>query len=164
MSRLMNGQTYTLRVKFIKDAADQFQNKATGDVTYCHFITLVDELQEFYECQVCNTNSTQNFCSLNDTVKVKIKAFTKDRYTLEDISVVNKYNAPDHATVVTSANVHVPAMPSQGNPQLAGKASTLALNSAVTFYQNRGLGEGDHATTVLTMAEKFYQFLISKGQ
>lgn len=161
---LMNNQSYTLKVKEMQAAADSFENKVSGGRSYCHYITLADENGELFYAQICDGFASQSYCNVGDIVKVKIKVFTRDRYTLESIAVVNH--------TVPASNNNAPAPLSNNNPvkssintHVAGKASSVAINAAVSYYANRPVSnEKNPASDIITLSEELYKFLISKEQ
>jgi hypothetical protein len=171
MSQLVKGQYYTLRVIGVQNAADSFTKGGTGGTAYCHFITLIDDTGEVYHSQIVNDYETQNQCKVNDNVRVKIKTLTKDRYTLEDVSVVVTPSPPSSSTYAPDNSHNTSATGTKTvttvtNPQLAGKASSIALHEAVAFYGSRPVPNesADPSPAIIKLAESFYKFLLSKEQ
>jgi hypothetical protein len=156
---LIAGQWFTLTVAAIEQNADSF-NKSSGGTSHCHYFTLKDEEGGEYDCQICNDFIEQNYCKVGDVVRVKVKIFAKGRHTLESITV---------AVAANSTGAQQPAPASTGksspvsNPNVAGKASSIALSLAVTYHQNRpAAGTSEPSDSIITMANKFFKFLTEK--
>ncbi len=163
---LISGQTFTLRVKEVQQNADRFPSSGTGETTYCHYITLADELGEEFPSQLCGPLPTMNHCAKGDTVKVIMKSQTRGRYNIETITVQPKTPQPVKQPLSAnySQNKPIDQVPEIANPNVAGKAATIALQSSVSYFQNRApLNPENPHVPILALADHFYTFLTSKG-
>jgi hypothetical protein len=161
---LMIGQTYQFIVKSIQSNADNFEKRDGTGKSYCHYFVMKSDDGFECDCQICDSNEMQNYCSIGDIVKIKIKQFSRNRYTLESISIDKSFANPKQSTSANDSNPPAPTTPSL-NPQVAGKASSVALNAAISFYSNRALPDifiDNPSGAITEIADDFYKFLISK--
>lgn len=160
---LILNQFFTFVVKSIQHAADSFQKKGSG-VSYCHYLVLADETGEEYPSQICNDYTTLNHCKEGDMVRVKMKTFSRNRYTIESIDVTG--HAPvTHTPPPTTATASSPKpnVTPDSNPNVAGKATSIALNASVAFFANRpNSNEKAPQVEILALAEHFFNFLTGK--
>lgn len=171
---LINGQTYMLGVKNITPAADHFTPRE-GGLKFCHYFDLVDEHGEVYPFQICDEKDMQSYCTQGDTVKVKVKTYTKGRYTTESIIVVSPANAvskpPATMTEFAKEVTKFPVpptyeMPAEVRQQVLAVAPSsngaVALECSVKFYSNNPVADVNNPSkSIIDLAKEFHKFLQS---
>jgi len=184
MAALEADSTYDLTVLRVQQNADTFpatSAESPDGLMHCHFIDVNDGYGNIYNLQVCNVNDFYNDCAPGDIVRVVIKKFTKQKYTLvslqaisvkplvpeNDYEMLNKLQSlkkpvPPVSAGLPLASVSVP-LKRTSNPPMAGTAAAIALQAAVQYCTN-DIGEDfkKEYPDIKDTFELFFKLLTSK--
>lgn len=151
---------YEFTVKEIKEGASTFISRkpeTQGQTMYCHQYILEDDDKIRYSCQVCDLKDTQNYCNPGDTMRFKVKAFTRDIHSIEflardGIAYTGAHQRPP------AYNLPDPVSESIKQVETLATAKVISLQCAVTMFANRIENEMT-GETVLDTAKKYYKYL-----
>lgn len=137
MQKLASNQVFTLKVSSIENAAQQFPKNGTGETIYCHFYTLEDEFGEQYPCQMCNEYPAQQICEVGQLVKAQVKTFTKNRYTLSALTVIDIVGMQKELKRLSESDKPVgEPIKTLPNPNIAGTILDRSMAYAMQYYKD----------------------------
>lgn len=144
MAELLVNGNYKLKIASITNGAESFMSGTKQ--MYSHYITLADEQNVEFQCQICDTNRTFIYATKGDIIEISVTAFTKNRYSFKFVKLIqkDKYETPQAKS---------------SNPIMRGTAAEVALSLAVELFKY--VPETD-TNNIPGRADKFFEWLCDK--